>query len=297
MRRGLSRTRDGFRDRFVGVLRAHSSIDDELYDEFEEVLIEADVGAAVAIEVLGRVREQVHELRVDDPQKFRELVEQDLVALLGDAVPAEHDIGARPHVILVAGVNGSGKTTTIGKLADRFAGEGHKVVLAAADTFRAAAADQLEIWSRRVGADIVKHQPGADPAAVAHDAADAAVARGVDYLIVDTAGRLHTQVNLMEELKKIARVLGKRIASAPHEVLLVIDATTGQNGLAQARLFAEALGVTGIVLTKLDGTAKGGIVFAIRQQLGIPVQYVGVGEAIEDLHEFDPKEFAAALFG
>jgi len=171
------------------------------------------------------------------------------------------------------------------------------VLLAAADTFRAAAIDQLGVWSERVGADLIRHKPGADPAAVAHDAADAAVARGVDYLIVDTAGRLHTQVNLMEELKKIQRVLAKRIEGAPHDVLLVLDATTGQNGLSQAKLFAEALDVTGIVLTKLDGTAKGGIVFAIRKELGIPVKYIGVGESIEDLHEFDPSEFATALFG
>jgi len=297
LRRGLNRTRHGLRDRIVDVLRGHSSIDDELYDELEQVLIEADVGAAIAMEILDDVRGQVREHRVDQPDQFRELIERHLVGLLGDAAIDRPTDGLRPHVILVAGVNGSGKTTTIGKLGNRLVQDGRRVMLAAADTFRAAAVDQLEIWSRRVGADLVKHQSGADPAAVAHDAADAAVARGADYLIVDTAGRLHTQVNLMEELKKIARVLGKRVPSAPHEVLLVIDATTGQNGLAQAKLFTEALGVTGIVLTKLDGSAKGGIVFAIREQLGIPVQYVGVGEAIEDLHEFDPEEFASALFG
>ena len=297
LRKGLNRTRHGLRDRIVDILRGHSRIDDDLYDDLEEALIEADLGAAIVMEILDDVRGQVRDQRIDEPEQFRELIERHLVDLLGDAAAQRPDDGIRPHVILIAGVNGAGKTTTIGKLAERFKRDGRKVTLAAADTFRAAAVDQLEIWSRRAEADLVKHRSGADPAAVAHDAADAAVARGSDYLIVDTAGRLHTQVNLMEELKKIARVLGKRIESAPHDVLLVIDATTGQNGLAQAKLFTEALGVTGIVLTKLDGTAKGGIVFAIRQQLGIPVHYVGVGEDVEDLHEFDPEEFASALFG
>jgi len=297
LRKGLNRTRHGLRDRFIEVLSGHSSIDDDLYDELEEILIQADVGTEIAMSTLEFVRQRVRDEAIKEPERFRDMIEQHLVDLLDEPVEDLPDDDTRPHVILVAGVNGSGKTTTIGKLADRYAREGHKVVLAAADTFRAAAVDQLAIWSKRVGAELVKQAGGVDPAAVAHDAAEAATARGADYLIVDTAGRLHTQVNLMEELKKIARVLGKRIDSAPHEVLLVIDATTGQNGLVQARLFTEALGVNGIVLTKLDGTAKGGIVFAIKQELGIPIRYVGVGEDIEDLHEFDPHEFAAALFG
>jgi len=297
LRQGLSRTRRGLRDRLVEVIGRHGAIDDALCDEIEEVLIEADIGTEITAEVLDRARAQARERRVSGPEQFREFIEADLIEMLGPAGEPPPDDGARPRVILVAGVNGSGKTTTIGKLADRLAREGHNVLLAAADTFRAAAIEQLGIWSKRVGVEMVKHKPGADPAAVAHDAAEAARARGIDYLIVDTAGRLHTRVNLMEELRKIARVLGKRIPTAPHEVLLVVDATTGQNGLAQAKLFTEALGVTGIVLTKLDGTAKGGIVFAIKQQLGIPVKYVGVGEEIDDLHEFDPGQFALALFG
>ncbi|MCD6287962.1 MAG: signal recognition particle-docking protein FtsY [Candidatus Hydrogenedentes bacterium] len=298
LRDGLTRTRHGLRDRIIEVLSVHNSVDDDLCDELEEVLIEADVGAAIAMELIERARNQSRRQKIKDVDEFRKLIETDLVDLLGDeCVSSNEDDGPRPRVVLVAGVNGSGKTTTIGKLANRLSEQGRHVLLAAADTFRAAAIDQLGVWSERVGADLIRHKPGADPAAVAHDAADAAVARGVDYLIVDTAGRLHTQVNLMEELKKIQRVLAKRIEGAPHDVLLVLDATTGQNGLSQAKLFAEALDVTGIVLTKLDGTAKGGIVFAIRKELGIPVKYIGVGESIEDLHEFDPSEFATALFG
>jgi fused signal recognition particle receptor len=296
LRQGLARTRHGLRDRLIDVLTGHTAIDNDLCDELEEVLIEADIGAEIAMEIIERARKQARDQRVSDLQEFRKLIESDLVELLGSAETGTVDDGARPRVVLVAGVNGSGKTTTIGKLADRLSREGNKVLLAAADTFRAAAIDQLGIWSERVGVDLIRHKPGADPAAVAHDAAAAAVARNIDYLIVDTAGRLHTQVNLMEELKKIRRVLGKQVEGAPHDVLLVLDATTGQNGLTQAKLFAEALGVTGIVLTKLDGTAKGGIVFAIKKELDIPVKYVGVGETIEDLHEFDPSEFAAALF-
>jgi len=214
---------------------------------------------------------------------------------MGDHVP-HWDTSAGPHVTLVAGVNGSGKTTTIGKLAAHLKGDGKSVMLAAADTFRAAAVEQLTIWSERADVPVIKHQDGADPAAVAYDAADAAVSRGIDCLIIDTAGRLHTKVNLMEELKKIQRVVGKRIEGAPHQVLLVLDATTGQNGLQQAKLFTEALTTTGIVITKLDGTAKGGIAVAIQKQLGIPIKYIGVGETVEDLQPFNAQEFVDALF-
>lgn len=293
---GLSRTREGFVKKVESLFKGKSRIDEELYEELEALLIGADVGVEASMEIVGRLRERVAEEKVTDPSALTPILKEEIKRALGEeAVPlveADH----APTVIMMVGVNGTGKTTTVAKLAHRFKSAGKKVVVGAADTFRAAAIDQLETWARRVGVDVVKHQEGADPAAVAYDAVASARARRADVVIIDTAGRLHTQSNLMEELKKIRRVLGKEDPTAPHEVLLVLDATTGQNAISQAKVFGGALGVTGIVLTKLDGTAKGGIVVAIRKQLGIPVKLIGSGEGMEDLRDFDPGEFVDALF-
>jgi fused signal recognition particle receptor len=268
--------------------RLRGGDDEEAWEELEEALIAADVGVAATTELVERLRKQ----RLDDPTGA--LVDE-LVALLPD--PGTLNVLERPSVVFVVGVNGTGKTTTIGKLAHRLRDHGHAVVLAAADTFRAAAGEQLEIWAERAGADFVGSERGGDPAAVAYDAIEAAQARGRDVVVVDTAGRLHTQQNLMEELRKIRRVIAQRLEGAPHETLLVLDATTGQNGLQQARLFGEAVEVTGVALTKLDGSARGGIVVAIGYELGLPVKLVGVGEKLEDLQPFDPADFARALVG
>lgn len=263
------------------------------WDDVEETLIAGDVGARLALEVVERAR------RRRDPGGPTAAVRAELAALLVPGDPSwrpPRAMPGQPAVLLVVGVNGTGKTTTIGKLAQRYADEGERVLLAAADTFRAAAIDQLRIWADRSGASLVAHAPGADPGAVVYDALDAAVARGADVIIADTAGRLHTKTNLMDELAKIRRVVDRRLPGAAPETLFVLDATTGQNGLAQARAFHEAVGLTGIVLTKLDSTAKGGIVFAIEEALGVPVRYVGVGERAVDLIPFDPQAFVAALF-
>ena len=262
--------------------------DEEAWEELEEALIAADVGVGAATAVVERLRGR----RVDDPA---EALIAELVAVLPE--PGVLDLGGEPSVFLVVGVNGTGKTTTIGKLAHRLREHGHEVVLGAADTFRAAAGEQLSVWAERSGADYVGSTRGGDPAAVAYDAIEAAKARGRDVVLVDTAGRLHTQTNLMEELRKVRRVIAQRLEGAPHETLLVLDATTGQNGLQQARLFTDAVEVTGIALTKLDGSARGGIVVAVAHELGLPVRLVGVGEALEDLQPFDPEEFARALVG
>jgi fused signal recognition particle receptor len=263
--------------------------DDESWEALEEALISADVGMAATEELVERLRKRRD---VDDLE--RALVEQ-IAALVGE--PGTLAVDGRPSVVLVVGVNGTGKTTTIGKLAYRLSEHGRSVLVAAADTFRAAADEQLEIWSQRAGADFVGSTRGADPAAVAYDAVEAAVSRGRDVVLVDTAGRLHTQANLMEELGKIRRVIGGRLDGAPHETLLVLDATTGQNGLQQARMFGEAVDVSGVALTKLDGSAKGGIVLPIAVELALPIKLVGVGEALEDLQPFDPADFARALVG
>ncbi len=281
-----------------GVRRAlGGGLGEEAFEEIEGVLIQADLGVDTTQSLIAFLRAAARLHHVGDTETLIGLLKEELARILeqGDHA-ATWDGGGGPHVTLIAGVNGSGKTTTAGKLAARLHREGKSVMLGAADTFRAAAAEQLTVWSERVGIPIVKHQEGADPAAVAFDATDAAVSRRVDCLLIDTAGRLHTKVNLMEEIRKIRRVVQKRIPSAPHEVLLVLDATTGQNGLQQARIFTEAIEVTGIVLTKLDGTAKGGIVVAIQQELGIPIKFIGVGESIDDLQPFNPREFIEALF-
>ncbi len=262
--------------------------DDEAWERLEEALIAADVGVPATAELVRRL-----EARETLSEGLEGPLAEEIAALLGD--PGRLDVAARPSVILFVGVNGTGKTTTIGKLAQRLREHGRKVIVAAADTFRAAADEQLEIWAERAGANLVGAARGGDPAAVAYDAIEAARSRGRDAVLVDTAGRLHTQTNLMDELAKIRRVIAQRLEGAPHETLLVVDATTGQNGLQQARLFAEAVEVTGVVLTKLDGSAKGGIAVAITHDIGLPVKLVGVGEALEDLRPFDPDDFARAL--
>ncbi len=287
---GLERTRGGF----ITQLRGYLGGDDgPQWDEVEETLIAGDVGANLAIDLVERARQRRHP---DGPEAA---IRNELAALLvkrdGDWSPRPASSGG-PAVILVVGVNGTGKTTTIGKLAARYVGEGRSVILAAADTFRAAAIDQLRIWAERAGVPVVAHAPGADPGAVVYDALDAAVARGADMVIADTAGRLHTKSNLMDELSKVRRIIDKRLPGAEPETLFVLDATPGQNGLAQATAFHEAVGLTGIVLTKLDSTAKGGIVFAIEAGLKVPVRFVGVGEGVNDLLVFDPDAFVEALF-
>lgn len=296
--KGLAKTRKGILGRISDVIKGRERIDEELLDKLEEILIEGDVGVETTLHIFEKVREELSEGDDRLEERIRFLLKQEILNVVrvgGDQLLLS--MREKPFVILVVGVNGTGKTTTIGKIAYRLRQQGMKVLLAGADTFRAAAGEQLMVWGRRAGVDVIMQQMGSDPASVAFDALDAAVARGVDVLIVDTAGRLHTKVNLMEELRKVHRVLRKRMEAAPHEVLLVLDATTGQNGLSQAGLFAESVGVTSIALTKLDGTARGGIVIAINQTLGIPVKWVGVGERLEDLMEFDAEAFVEGIFG
>jgi fused signal recognition particle receptor len=287
---GLERTRGGFMTRLRGVLG--DDVDGPSWDDVEETLIAGDVGASLAMTVVERARAQRHP---DGPEAAVREVLAGLLVGRDVAWQPRSAVAGGPAVVLIVGVNGTGKTTTIGKLASRYAGDGRSVILAAADTFRAAAIDQLRIWAERAGVPVIAHAPDADPGAVVYDALDAAVARGADLVIADTAGRLHTQGHLMEELRKIQRVIRKHDPAAPHEVLLVLDATTGGNALHQAEQFHRALGVTGLVLTKLDGTAKGGTVLAIARKLALPIRYIGVGESVEDLLPFDAAAFAEAL--
>jgi fused signal recognition particle receptor len=293
IRDGLAKTRKNLGDR-IGSLVLGEKIEESFLDELEEALIASDVGMKTASLVLTDLKERSKRNELSSPVQVRERLKQVLFEILAER-PASLSLTGAPSVILVVGVNGTGKTTTIGKLAHRLKGEGKKVMLAAADTFRAAAAEQLMIWGERNGVPVIKHKEGADPGAVAFDAIAAAKARGMDVLIVDTAGRLHTKSNLMEELKKVQRIIARELPGAPHETLFVLDATTGQNAFAQAKTFHQEIGVTGIVLTKLDGTPKGGIVFAINKELGLPVKFIGIGEGIEDLKDFDPREFVEAL--
>ena len=294
---GLARTRQGVFAR-IGQIFRRGGLSEADWEELEALLIEADVGVQTTMEVVQALRRRVREEGIHDPEMLRRALAGELRAILETArpssIPPEPGI---PYVILVVGVNGVGKTTTIAKLAYRYRRQGKSVLLAAADTFRAAAIEQLQVWGERAGVPVLAHQPGADPGAVAFDALSSALARGIDVVIVDTAGRLHTKHNLMQELEKVRRVIQRKIPSAPHQVLLVIDATTGQNGLAQARLFTSAVQVTDLALAKLDGTAKGGIVFAIVRELGLPVTYVGTGEKLEDLADFDAERFIQALVG
>lgn len=296
MAEGLTKARQGFTDRISGILSGRTRIDDELFDDLEEALIQADAGAATASLLVEHLRERVRREKVTDPAAVRDLLRDEVGSILAAEEGGLSSAAAAPTVYVFVGVNGVGKTTTIGKLAAHARAEGRRVILAAGDTFRAAAGEQLEIWGQRTGCDVIRHADGADPAAVAFDAIQAARARKAELVLVDTAGRLHTKANLMEELKKICRVIARECPGAPHEVLLVLDATTGLNAIQQARLFRDAVGVTGIILTKLDGTAKGGVIVAIKNELGIPVKYVGIGEAAEDLRPFVAADFTAALF-
>lgn len=297
LKSGLDKTRSGLVGGLKRIFSSTSAVDQEMFDALEESLIGADVGVETTLQIVEDMRKRAKEEGISDPARLYEVLKQELTEVLSlSETNCEWRRDDGPHIMLIAGVNGSGKTTTAGKIAFRLAQEKRTVVLGAADTFRAAACEQLAIWADRAGAQLVRHQEGADPGAVAFDAVDAGVARKADNVIIDTAGRLHTKVNLMEELKKVQRVIGKRLPGAPHEVLLVLDATTGQNGLQQARQFTQALKVDGIVLTKLDGTAKGGMAIAIHKQLGIPIKLIGVGEGVDDLQPFHAGEFVAALF-
>jgi len=301
LKTGLLKTRANLAGKLGDVLKASPDLDDNFYDELEQVLIEADVGVATATRLIEDVKKQVNGLgirKTDNIISFLKYAINDLIASDEQTGTVEKNLYGDNHplVIMVVGVNGTGKTTSIGKLAFYFKQMNKKVLLSAADTFRAAASEQLEIWSHRAGVDVIRNQAGADPASVAYDSFQAAIKRDLDVLIVDTAGRLHTKVNLMEELKKIKRVLKKLDDSAPHMTLLVLDATTGQNGLNQAKQFTQTIGVDGIILTKLDGTAKGGVVLSIKSELGVPVKFIGIGEQLEDLQPFNAKEFVEALF-
>jgi fused signal recognition particle receptor len=293
---GLKKTKDGLVGRIDTLVLGKKEINAETLEELEEILITSDIGVKTTVELIRTLEQRLGRNELKDGEALRCALKEEILARL----EAHHRVldiaGQQPFVLLVIGVNGVGKTTTIGKLASRFSAEGKKVLLAAADTFRAAAAEQLESWGNRSGVDVIRHKEGADPSAVVFDACKAAVARQVDILIVDTAGRLHTKVNLMEEMKKIRRVIDREIPGAPHETLLVLDAATGQNAISQARIFKDAAGVTGIALTKLDGTAKGGILVAVSHEFALPVRYIGVGESIDDLRDFDPREFTDALF-
>ena len=300
----LAKTREGIIGKVNAIIKSYGEINDDLFDELEETLISGDIGVDVTMNLIEEVREKVNDLGIRKPDNIIRFLKSAMIRAFEDqhgkkqVVVTEQYFQPRqkPFVVMVVGVNGTGKTTTIGKLAAKFKNNGNKVLISAADTFRAAASDQLEIWAQRANVEIIRNQPGADPASVAYDSLQAAMSRHVDVLIIDTAGRLHTKSNLMEELKKIRRVLSKLMADVPHETLLVLDATTGQNGLSQAKQFTQDVGVTGIVLTKLDGTAKGGIVLAISKELGLPVKFIGVGEKLDDLEPFDHLEFVEALF-
>lgn len=294
LREGLTRPRQAISPQLAGIFEG-KLVEESSWEDLEDALIGADCGVDATMELVGHLRAETAQGRIVGGQDLGRALHREIAAAMGED-PPRIALGHTPTVILVVGVNGSGKTTTVGKLAHRLSELGQRVVIGAADTFRAAAIDQLAVWADRAGAQLVRQAHGADPGAVAFDAVAAGKARGADVVLIDTAGRLQTQRNLMEELRKVAGVVGKVDPSAPHEVLLVLDATTGQNGLSQAELFAEAVGVTGVVLTKVDGSAKGGIVVAIRRRLGIPVKIIGTGEALEDLQPFDARAFARAVF-
>ena len=296
LKQGIQKTRSGFVNKVEDVLLGKKEIDADLLEELEYTLITADVGVRTATEILENIRQRVERHLVNDPGELRQLIREQLLGVLEAGEKPLAMASEPPTVIMMVGVNGSGKTTTTGKLAALFQGDGKKVLLCAADTFRAAAIEQLEVWGQRTSTEIIRQGQGADPSAVIFDALQAARSRKLDVLLVDTAGRLHTKANLMTELEKIRRTAAHVVPGAPHEVWLVLDATTGQNGLEQARKFTESAGVTGLVLTKLDGTAKGGIVVAITRELGLPIRYIGVGEQVEDLLPFEPEKFISSLF-
>jgi fused signal recognition particle receptor len=294
LKTGLQKTRKSLLSGIGKVLSGRSGSGEKMVEQLEEFLLSADVGVSTAEKLAGKLREYVSKHRGQADSELLSFMRKEILDVMTKPQP-ESQSKETPHVVLVIGVNGSGKTTTVGKLAKLYADRGERVLIACSDTFRAAAGEQLEIWAKRAGVDIVRQKSGADAASVAYDGAEAGIARGATVVLVDTAGRLHTKVNLMEELKKIRKVLSKKIEGSPQEVLLVLDASTGQNALVQAREFGLSLGVTGIVLTKLDGTAKGGVVVAIANELEIPVKFLGIGESLDDIVEFDPAEFAEAL--
>lgn len=298
LRQGLSKTKKSLLGKITEVVGLSKKIDQELLDKLEEVLLKGDVGVKATEKIIQDLKNGVKEEKIVEPQKIIDIMKEEILTILQNSQTSTKTLSSdtKPLIIMIVGVNGTGKTTSIAKLAKRYSDQGKKVMVAACDTFRAAALEQLSIWAQRAGVDIIKSQPNQDPASVAFDAVKSALAKKIDVVIVDTAGRLHTKYNLMEELKKIKRVMGKSLEVAPQEVFLVLDATTGQNSISQAKMFDEAVGLTGIVLAKLDGTAKGGIVIAIANELKIPVRYVGLGEKIDDLEEFDPKDFVEALF-
>lgn len=296
---GLTKTRDNFSGKVNDLVARYRKVDEEFFEELEEILIGADVGFETVMELIDELKKEVKRRNIQDPREVQAVISEKLVDIYEGAGDEESTLELESEgltVILFVGVNGVGKTTTIGKLAHKFKQEGKSVLLAAGDTFRAGAIDQLEVWGDRVGVDVIKQAEGSDPAAVMYDAVRAAKSRGVDILLCDTAGRLQNKVNLMKELEKVKRVIEREVPGAPHEVLLVLDATTGQNALIQAKTFKEATNVSGIVLTKLDGTAKGGIVLAIRNELNIPVKFVGLGEKMDDLQEFDAEKYVYGLF-
>ncbi len=296
LRSRLKGTRERFANRIDRLVLGRKVIDDDLLDELEEILITSDLGVKTTGMLLSKVADKVKRKELSDPARLREQIRSEIRSTLTIEAPALDYRAHKPLVVLIVGVNGTGKTTTTGKLASQLKRQGLKPMMVACDTFRAAAVEQLSIWGERVGVPVVKQKSGSDPSAVAFDALDAAVSRDIDVVLMDTAGRMHTKVNLMEELKKIHRVVDKKMPGAPHEVFLVLDASTGQNALSQAKLFKEGIGLTGLILTKLDGTAKGGIVAAICDELQVPVRYIGIGESIDDLRSFDAEEFTNALF-
>lgn len=291
---GLTKTRDGMKKGIDSLINSFTKIDDDLLDELEEILILSDIGAQTSQDIISELRVKIKEKGITDPQQIKAQLKEIISSMLGEFVPL--DLTTKPTVVLVIGVNGVGKTTTIGKLASNYVKEGKKVMLAAADTFRAAAVEQLSMWAEKSGADIVTSFEGADPASVVFDAISSAKAKDYDIVLCDTAGRLHNKKNLMDELSKITRIIKREMGEVQTEVLLVLDATTGQNAVNQAKLFGEVANITGIILTKLDGTAKGGVVISIKNELDIPVRYIGVGEQADDLQEFDPQMFAEAIF-
>lgn len=296
LKNGLSKTKDALTDKINETLKLAITIDEDLYEELEEILVMADIGMDTTIEIIERLKSKIRKEKINDPSLVYDALKAVITEILVEGSEEKEKDSTKKDVLLVIGVNGVGKTTSIGKLAAKNKAEGKKVLLAAADTFRAAAIDQLEVWSERAGVDLVKHTEGSDPAAVVFDAVSASKSRNVDLLICDTAGRLHNKKNLMDELSKIGRIIDRELSDANKETLLVLDATTGQNAVIQAKQFMEACPIDGIILTKLDGTAKGGVVISIKNTLNIPVRYIGVGEGIEDLQEFNAREFAEALF-
>ena len=296
LKKGLAKTRETITNKIEKLVIGYADIDDDLLDELEEILIMADVGVNTTEKLMESVRKGIKKKEINTPEDLKPFLQARISELLANGSDETRVAAEGPTVLLVIGVNGVGKTTTIGKLASYYKGQGKSVMLAAADTFRAAAIDQLEVWGERTGTRVIRHEEGSDPAAVAYDAVKAAKARNIDVLLIDTAGRLQTKTNLMEELKKINRVIQREIPDAPHETLLVLDATTGQNAISQANIFTKAAPISGVVLTKLDGTAKGGVVIGIKAELSMPVKWIGVGEGVDDLRPFVAEDFARALF-